>query len=52
MFIILLLWVMASAFIGWGASARGRSFWLWFTVSMVFDPLFGAVLYAMVVKSK
>ncbi|MFQ3396361.1 hypothetical protein P9477_23195 [Enterobacter mori] len=28
------------------------SFWLWFTVSMVFDPLSGAVLYAMVVKSK
>lgn len=52
MILVLLLWIMASAFIGWCASSNGRSFWLWFMVSLLFDPLFGAVLYIMVVKSK
>ncbi|WP_445663251.1 hypothetical protein [Enterobacter soli] len=36
----------------WMVCQCAWSFWLWFTVSMVFDPLSGAVLYAMVVKSK
>ncbi len=52
MIIVLLLWMMASALVGWCARSRGRSFWLWFMVSLILDPLFGAVLYNMVVRSK
>ncbi|EMH4163781.1 hypothetical protein RJ498_003076 [Pluralibacter gergoviae] len=51
-FIILLLWVGASVVIGKLAQASGRSFFLWFIISLLIDPIFGAILFAVVVRSK
>ncbi|MCS4332646.1 hypothetical protein [Klebsiella variicola] len=51
-FILLLLWIGASIVIGKLAQASGRSFFIWFVISMFIDPIFGAILFAVVVRSK
>ena len=51
-FILLLLWIGASIVIGKLAQASGRSFFIWFVISMLIDPIFGAILFAVVVRSK
>jgi hypothetical protein len=40
-FILLLLWIGASIVIGKLAQASGRSFFIWFVISMLIDPIFG-----------
>ncbi|PHI32739.1 hypothetical protein CRN84_17305 [Budvicia aquatica] len=50
--VLLLLWVGASVVIGLCAQSRGRSFWLWFVISMIFDPLAGVIFYNIVVRLK
>ena len=51
-FILLLLWIGASIVIGKLAQASGRSFFIWFVISMLIDPIFGVILFAVVVRSK
>ena len=51
-FILLLLWIGASIVIAKLAQASGRSFFIWFVISMLIDPIFGAILFAVVVRSK
>lgn len=51
-FILLLLWIGASIVIGKLAQASGRSFFIWFVISMLIDPIFGAILFAVVMRSK
>lgn len=43
-FIILVLWFFFSIFIGLTAKASGRSFWLWFLISIGLDPIIGYLL--------
>jgi hypothetical protein len=43
-FIILVLWFFFSIFIGLAAKASGRSFWLWFLISICLDPIIGYLL--------
>lgn len=43
-FIILVLWFCLSIFVVLSAKASGRSFWLWFLISMCLDPIIGYLL--------
>lgn len=43
-FIILVLWFFLSIFVALSAKASGRSFWLWFLISICLDPIIGYLL--------
>ncbi|EJD6643634.1 MULTISPECIES: hypothetical protein [Providencia] len=47
---LLLLWVGLALLLGIIASSNGRSFWGWFILGIVIDPLLAALLYWLVGK--
>lgn len=48
----LIIWIVVAIIIGSCANSRGRSFLLWFMISIIIGPVFGAILYNIVVRSK
>ncbi|MBN3135818.1 hypothetical protein [Pectobacterium punjabense] len=48
----LLLWVGLAIVLGCVASSSGRSFWGWFILGMVIDPLLAGLLYYLICREK
>lgn len=42
--ILFLLWFALSVFVGLAAKSSGRSFLVWFFISMLIDPILGFLL--------
>lgn len=49
---LVLFWVGLSVWLGFKAAANGRSFWGWFPLGMIADPIVGWLLYGLVGKNR
>lgn len=50
--LIVILWITLAVVLGLAAKGNGRSFWAWFILGMIIDPILAWIVYAIVVKSK
>lgn len=47
---IFVLWVLLAFGLGLVAKGRGDSFWVWFVLALVIDPLLAGIIYVIVRK--
>lgn len=50
--LIVILWITLAIVLGFTAKANGRSFWVWFILGMIIDPILAWIVYVIVVKSQ
>jgi hypothetical protein len=50
--IIYIIWIFLAFLIGKSASANGRSFWLWFTLGIIIDPILAFIIYKIVGENR
>jgi hypothetical protein len=47
---LILLWVGLALLLGFVAAGNGRSFWGWFTLGLIIDPILAGLLYWLICK--
>lgn len=48
----ILLWIGLALLLGFVASANGRSFWGWFILGIIIDPILAWLLYWLIAKER
>lgn len=49
---LILLWAGLALLLGFIASANGRSFWGWFILGLLIDPILAGLLYCLIAKDR
>lgn len=49
---LILLWAGLALLLSFVASANGRSFWGWFILGLIIDPILAGLLYWLVAKDR
>jgi len=49
---IILLWIVLALLLGLVAAANGRSFWGWFILGLIIDPILAGLLYWLIAKDR
>ncbi|MGE5980257.1 hypothetical protein [Klebsiella aerogenes] len=49
---LILLWGGLALLLGFIASGNGRSFWGWFILGLIIDPLLAGLLYWLIAKDR
>lgn len=49
---LLILWVVFALCFGLYASSNGRSFWVWFILALVVDPLIAWLIFMIVARGR
>ncbi|EPQ3464634.1 MULTISPECIES: hypothetical protein [Enterobacteriaceae] len=49
---LILLWGALALLLGFVASANGRSFWAWFILGLIIDPILAGLLYWLIAKDR
>lgn len=49
---LILLWAGLALLLGFVASANGRSFWGWFILGLIIDPILAGLLYWLIAKDR
>ncbi|EKT64548.1 hypothetical protein [Providencia burhodogranariea] len=47
---LIILWVGLALLLGIVASSSGRSFWAWFILGIIIDPILAGLLYLLIAK--
>lgn len=50
--LLILLWVGLALLLGFIASGNGRSFWGWFILGLIIDPILAGLLYWLIAKDR
>lgn len=50
--LIAIVWITLAVVLGLAAKGSGRSFWIWFILGMIIDPILAWIVYVIVVKSQ
>lgn len=49
---IIIIWVVLALFLGLAAKGNGRSFWVWFGLGIIIDPILAWIVYAIVARGR
>jgi hypothetical protein len=52
MVVVAVIWLVLAYFLGKSAEGEGRSFWVWFILGLIIDPILAWIVYAIVAKGR
>jgi hypothetical protein len=50
--IVAAIWIALAFFLGKAAQGVGRSFWVWFILGIIIDPILAWIVYAIVARGR
>jgi uncharacterized membrane protein YhdT len=50
--VVAVIWLALAYFLGKSAQGVGRSFWVWFILALIIDPILAWIVYAIVARGR
>jgi uncharacterized membrane protein YhdT len=52
MVVVAVIWLVLAYFLGKSAENEGRSFWVWFILGLIIDPILAWIIYSIFIKGR